>query len=78
MGCDSDVARLHRRSGAWEADFFWVFLAGFAVSTIYVLYLLRVRRNDAPFWDEEEARRADGTVGAGSCSPPFSLQGGRR
>ena len=43
----------------WDAASFWVFLAWFAISTTYSLHLLRVRRNDAPFWDEEEARRAD-------------------
>lgn len=48
-----------RPEDGWDAASFWVYLAWFAVSTIYVLYLLRVRRNDAPFWDEEEARRAD-------------------
>jgi hypothetical protein len=43
----------------WDVVSFWVYAVGFATSTIYFLYLLRVRRNDAPFWDEEEARRAD-------------------
>jgi hypothetical protein len=38
---------------------FWVYTAWFAISTIYFLYLLPVRRNDGPFWDEEEASRAD-------------------
>ena len=38
---------------------FWIYLAWFAVSVAQFLYLLRVRRNDAPFWDDEEARRAD-------------------
>lgn len=26
---------------------------------IFLAYLLRVRRNDEPFWDEEDGRRAD-------------------
>jgi hypothetical protein len=43
----------------WDAVSFWVYAAWFATSTIYFLYLRRVRRNDAPLWDEEEARRAD-------------------
>lgn len=38
---------------------FWVYAVWIATNTIYFLYLLRVRRNDAPFWDEEEARRND-------------------
>ena len=48
-----------RPDDGWDAASFWVFLAWFAISTINFLYLLRVWRNDAPFWDEEEARRAD-------------------
>lgn len=48
-----------RPDDGWDAASFWVFLAWFAISTIYFLYLLRVRRNDAPFWDEDEARRAN-------------------
>jgi len=32
----------------------------FLVTAIYLGHLLRVRRNDAPFWgEEEESRRAD-------------------
>jgi hypothetical protein len=42
-----------------DAASFWLYLAWFAISATYFLYLLRVRRNDAPFWDEEAARRAD-------------------
>jgi hypothetical protein len=38
---------------------FWVYAVWFATNTIYFLYLLRVRSNDAPFWDEEEAHRND-------------------
>lgn len=48
-----------RPDDGWDAASFWVFLAWFAISAVYFLYLLRVRRNDAPFWNEEEARRAD-------------------
>jgi hypothetical protein len=43
----------------WDAASFWLYLAWFAISATYFLYLLRVLRNDAPFWNEEEARRAD-------------------
>jgi len=38
---------------------FWIYAAWFAVSVAQFLYLLRVRRKDAPFWDEEDDRRAD-------------------
>lgn len=43
----------------WDAGAFWLFTVAALSSAVYFLYLLRVRRNDAPFWDEEEARRAD-------------------
>lgn len=43
----------------FDAVSFWIYTAWFAVSVAQFLYLLRVRRNVAPFWDEEEARRAD-------------------
>lgn len=43
----------------FDAMSFWIYLARLAVSVIQFARLLRVRRNDAPFWDEEEARRAD-------------------
>lgn len=29
------------------------------VGVISLVYLLRIRRNDEPFWDEEESRRSD-------------------
>lgn len=38
---------------------FFLALGLFIVTAIYLAYLFRVRNNDAPFWDEEEARRAD-------------------
>lgn len=43
----------------FDAISFWIYAALFAISVIQFARLLRVRRNDAPFWDEEEARRAD-------------------
>lgn len=43
----------------FDAVSFWIYTALFAVSVIQFAHLHRVRRNDAPFWDEEEARRAD-------------------
>ena len=46
-------------SGGLDPVSFWLFTAWFILSVIQLLYLLRVRRNDAPFWDEDEARRAD-------------------
>lgn len=42
-----------------DLPFFFVAFGLFILCAIYLGYLLRVRRNDAPFWDEEEARRAD-------------------
>jgi len=46
-------------NNGWDAASFWIYTAWFIVSAILFLHLLRVRRNDWPFWDEEEARRAD-------------------
>ena len=31
----------------------------FLLSAGQVIYLMRVRRNDAPFWEADESRRAD-------------------
>ncbi|MDQ0850676.1 hypothetical protein QFZ65_002614 [Arthrobacter sp. B3I9] len=46
-------------SHGWDPVSFWLYTAWFIISAIQLLLLLRVRRNDAPFWDEDEARRAD-------------------
>jgi hypothetical protein len=46
-------------SHGWDPVLFWLYAAWFIISVIQLLHLLRVRRNDAPFWDEDEARRAD-------------------
>jgi hypothetical protein len=46
-------------SGEWDPVSFWLFTVWFIISVIQLLYLLRVRRHDAPFWDEDEARRDD-------------------
>ena len=46
-------------SDGWDPVSFWVYTALFIISVIQLLRLLRVRRNDAPFWDEDEALRAD-------------------
>ncbi|CAH0327104.1 hypothetical protein SRABI128_05769 [Microbacterium sp. Bi128] len=43
----------------FDAVSFWIYTAMFVMGAIQLLHLLRVRRNDAPFWDAEEARRAD-------------------
>jgi hypothetical protein len=37
----------------------WIYSAVVLVNAVYFLYLLRVRRNDAIFWDDEERRRAE-------------------
>jgi protein-S-isoprenylcysteine O-methyltransferase Ste14 len=46
-------------SHEWDPVSFWLYTALFLLSVIQLLRLLRVRRNDAPFWDEDEARRDD-------------------
>jgi hypothetical protein len=43
----------------FDAVSFWIYTALFVISVIQFAHLLRVRRNDALFWDEEEDRRAD-------------------
>ncbi|HEY8700984.1 MAG TPA: hypothetical protein VIM08_08485 [Arthrobacter sp.] len=43
----------------WEPVGFFITAALFAVNVIFFGHLLRVRRNDTPFWNEEEARRED-------------------
>lgn len=43
----------------WDPPAFFLAVAVFIVTAIYLGYLLRVRSNDAPFWNEEEARRED-------------------
>jgi hypothetical protein len=43
----------------WDVAGFWLFTACALFNATYFVYLLRVRRNDGPFWDEEEARRAE-------------------
>ena len=37
----------------------WIYSAVVLVNATYFLYLLRVRRNDAIFWDDEERRPAE-------------------
>lgn len=43
----------------WNVVGFCIYTAWSLLSAGQVLYLLRVRRNDAPFWDEEDAHRAN-------------------
>jgi hypothetical protein len=43
----------------WEPVVFFIAAALFAGNVIFFGRLLRVRRNDTPFWNEEEARRED-------------------
>ena len=42
----------------WDIGFFCLFTVWFLLSAGQVLYMLRVRRNDAQFWGEEDLRRA--------------------
>lgn len=37
----------------------WIYSAAVLVNAVYFFYLLRVRRNDATFWDHEESQRAE-------------------
>lgn len=37
----------------------WIYSAVVLANAVYFLYLLRVRRNDATFWGDEERRRAE-------------------
>ncbi|MDJ0356907.1 hypothetical protein [Paenarthrobacter sp. PH39-S1] len=46
------------RSKDWDLPAFLP-AALFLISGILLGHLIRVRRNDMPFWDEEEARRDD-------------------
>lgn len=50
-----------RRFTAVDRDIaaLWIYSAVALVNVAYFLYLLRVRRNDAIFWDDEERRRAE-------------------
>lgn len=41
----------------WEPLGFFIAAALLAVNVIFFGHLLRVRLNDTPFWNEEEARR---------------------
>jgi hypothetical protein len=46
-------------NNGWDIGFFCLYAVWFLLSAGQVLYMVRVRRNDAPFWEEEEVRRAD-------------------
>lgn len=43
----------------WNVVGFCIYTVWFLLSAGQVFYLMRVRRNDVPFWDADEARRAD-------------------
>ena len=47
------------RGREWEPVVFFIAAALFAGNMIFLGHLLRVRRNDTPFWNEEEARREE-------------------
>ncbi len=46
-------------NNGWDVFGFCLYSVWFLLCTGQIFYLIRVRRNDAPFWDGEEARRAD-------------------
>jgi hypothetical protein len=58
--CSAPIAlnKLGSKDG-WDPVLFWLYTVWFVISVIQLLHLLRVRRNDWPFWDKDEARRAD-------------------
>lgn len=43
----------------WRAPFTYLATVMLMISGFYLAYLFRVRRNDGPYWDAEEARRED-------------------
>lgn len=43
----------------WDPPSLFLALGLFLISAVSLGYLLRARKNDAPFWDEDESRRAD-------------------
>ncbi len=47
------------RSEDWDLPAFLPATALFLFNGILLGHLIRVRRNDMPFWDEEEARKDD-------------------
>lgn len=58
--CFSALAllRINAENG-WDVAALSIFSVGALMNVVWFFYLLRVRRNDLPFWDEEEAHRAD-------------------
>lgn len=62
-------------NNGWDIGFFCLCAAWFFLSAGQVLNMLRVRRNDAPFWDEEEVRRRILSVGADNYEYSCSVQG---
>jgi hypothetical protein len=56
--CFSVLAFIRFNAGDGVAGL-WIFSLGILVSAVWFVYLLRVRRNDAHFWNEEETRRAE-------------------
>ncbi|MDJ0355451.1 hypothetical protein [Paenarthrobacter sp. PH39-S1] len=47
------------RGANWDFSAFLPAAALFLISGILLGYLIHVRRNDRPFWNEEEAKRDD-------------------
>lgn len=60
--CSGSIAAIRLTTGlenGLNAILFYLCLLWFLMAAGAVLYFVRVRRNDEPFWDAEEARRAD-------------------
>lgn len=44
---------------SWDVLGFWIYTLLFLLATGQVVHLMYVRRNDSPFWAEDEDRRKD-------------------
>jgi hypothetical protein len=54
------VSRLLAGPGEeWDVVGFCIYTLMFLLAAGQVVHLLRIRRNDSPFWAEDEARRKD-------------------
>lgn len=52
------ISKFNVRNG-WDVTTLSILVLAVLANAVRVLYLLRARRRDAPFWKEEEARRAE-------------------
>jgi hypothetical protein len=52
------ISKFNARDG-WDVAVLSILALVVLANAVRVLYLLRARRRDAPFWKEEEDRRAE-------------------